>query len=109
MSNATPFSVSDNTFQKEVIDSELPVLVDFWAPWCAPCKMIAPFVEELATEFDGRVKFAKVNTDDNQLNAGQLGIRGIPTLILFKNGKETDRVVGAVPKQKLSQMIEKNI
>ncbi len=101
--------VSDATFETEVLGSDLPVLVDFWAPWCAPCRIVAPVVEEIADEYDGKLKVAKVNTDDNPNRATQLGIRGIPTLILFNKGEEADRVVGAVPKQALLNMLEKVI
>lgn len=102
-----PFAVTDDSFETDILDSDLPVLVDFWAPWCAPCRMIAPAVEELAQEYAGKVKFAKVNTDENPQKAGVLGIRGIPTLILFNGGREADRVVGAVPKNVLNDMLKK--
>ncbi len=99
--------VSDSTFDQEVLHADLPVLVDFWAPWCHPCRIVAPVVEEIAEDYNGKLKVAKVNTDDNPNRATQLGIRGIPTLILFKNGQEAERVVGAVPKQRLVAMLEK--
>ncbi len=102
-----PFPVTDDSFEQDILQSDLPVLVDFWAPWCAPCHMIAPAVEELAQEYAGRIKFAKVNTDENPMKAGMLGIRGIPTLILFNGGSEADRVVGAVPKSVLNEMLQK--
>jgi len=109
MSDGKPFAVSDDSFEADVLQSDVPVLVDFWAPWCAPCRMIAPAVEELAVEYDGQVKFAKMNTDENPIKAGLLGIRGIPTLIMFKGGQEADRVVGAVPKNILNDLIQKVI
>ena len=103
---AVPKEVTDATFEEEVINAETPVLVDFWADWCAPCKMIAPIVEELATEFDGKVKFAKVDVDSNPKSAMNFGIRGIPTLLIFSGGKPVDTVVGAVPKSVLKRRLE---
>ncbi len=100
-------AVTDSTFEEEILQSDKPVLVDFWAPWCAPCRMVSPVVEEIAGEYAEKIKVTKVNTDENQVNAGSLGIRGIPTLILFKDGKEADRVVGAVPKPMITTMIDK--
>ncbi len=102
-------SVTDSTFQKEVLDSELPVLVDFWAPWCGPCRMVGPLVDELATQYEGQVKVVKLNTDDSPGVANQYGIRSIPTLILFKQGQPIDRVVGAVPKTTLANTIDKHL
>jgi thioredoxin 1 len=93
-----PIQVTDQTFQSEVLDSNQVVLVDFWAPWCAPCRMIAPILDELAGEMDGQAKITKLNTDDNQSTAAQYGIRGIPTLGIFKNGEMVDSIVGVVPK-----------
>ncbi len=104
---AAPVHVSDEEFEKTVLKSEKPVLVDFWAPWCGPCKMIAPSVEELAKEYDGKATIAKVNTDDHPLWASRFGIMGIPTLIVFNGGKEVDRVVGAVRKEVLKGKLEK--
>jgi thioredoxin 1 len=98
--------VTDRTFESEVLQSELPVLVDFWAPWCGPCRMIAPAVEQLAVEYRGRVRFAKLNTDDSPETPGKLGIMGIPTLILFKGGVEAKRMVGALPKQRIKDAID---
>jgi len=104
---ATPVHVSDEDFEQSVLKAEKPVLVDFWAPWCGPCKMIAPAVEELAKEFDGKAMVAKVNTDEHPLWASRFGIMGIPTLIVFHGGKEVDRVVGAVRKEVLKGKLEK--
>ncbi len=103
---AHPIEVTDDTFDEEVVKSESPVLVDFWADWCAPCKMIAPLVEELADEFDGRVKFAKLDVDSNPQTATTYGIRGIPTLLIFNGGQPVDQVVGAVPKSVLKKRLE---
>lgn len=96
---------TDSNFEMEVIKSEMPVLVDFWAPWCGPCRMVAPVVEELAKDYAGKIKVVKVNTDENGMVAGQYGIRSIPTLGIFKNGKLVDGVIGAVPKQHIEGKI----
>ncbi|MEW6433241.1 MAG: thioredoxin [Myxococcota bacterium] len=102
-------AVADSTFKSEVLDSDVPVLVDFWATWCAPCRAIAPALEELATQYKGKVKIAKVDVDENQQVAQQYGIRSIPTLLLFKGGKVVDQLVGAVPKAKLEDSLKKVI
>jgi thioredoxin 1 len=102
-------NVSDTNFQQEVLDSNLPVLVDFWAPWCGPCRMVAPVVDEIATQYEDRVKVVKLNVDDNAQIATQYGIGSIPTLMLFKNGQKIDTVVGAVPKTTLAQTIAKHL
>jgi thioredoxin 1 len=101
--------VSDDTFDSEVLNSSVPVLVDFWAEWCGPCKMIAPTLDEVAKEYSGRLKVAKVNVDQNQGIPPKYGIRGIPTLILFKNGNAEATKVGAVSKSQLTAFIDSNI
>ncbi|MDP9096460.1 MAG: thioredoxin TrxA [Pseudomonadota bacterium] len=98
-------AVSDDSFKTQVLDAEGPVLVDFWAEWCGPCKMIAPALEEIATEFAGRVTVAKVNIDDNPMSPNTYGVRGIPTMILFKDGKPVATKVGAAPKSELKTWV----
>jgi thioredoxin 1 len=105
-SAADPVHVTDETFEEMVLGASVPALVDFWAPWCGPCRMIAPIVEDLAKAYDGKAVFAKINTDENVAVAGSLGIMGIPTLILFKNGQEVDRVVGFVPRHVLEAKLK---
>jgi len=100
-----PFAVTDDTFEEEVIKATLPVLVDFWAPWCAPCLMIAPILEDTAAEYEGRLKVVKVNVDENRRLASQFGIMSIPTLILFKDGQAVERLVGILSKKKLLDKI----
>lgn len=101
--------VTDASFKQDVLESEIPVLVDFWAPWCGPCRMVAPVVEEIAQQYADKVKVVKLNTDDNPNTASQYGIRSIPTLMLFKGGQRVDMVVGAVPKSTLADTIEKHL
>jgi len=101
--------VTDGTFKQEVLESDVPVLVDFWAPWCGPCRMVAPVVDEIAEQYVGQVKVVKVNTDENPAVASQYGIRSIPTLMIFKGGQRVDMVVGAVPKTTLATTLEKHL
>lgn len=98
---AEPFVVSDDTFQTEVLDSDTPVLVDFWADWCGPCRMIAPSVKEMAEEYDGTLRVAKMDVDDNPATPGRYMITGIPTLMLFKDGEVVARITGALPKDRI--------
>jgi thioredoxin len=98
--------VTDNNFQAEVLESEVPVLVDFWAPWCGPCRMVAPVVEEIAKEREGALKVVKMNTDENQQTALQFNIMSIPTLILFRHGQAAKTVIGAYPKKRLEAELE---
>ena len=106
---AKPVVVTDDTFEDEILKSDLPVLVDFWAEWCGPCRMIAPVVEELAESYDGQMKFAKVDVDENQTYASQFGIRSIPTLLIFKEGKVVDQIIGAVPKGVLEGKVKEQL
>ncbi len=104
---ASAVAVTDASFETDVLQSEVPVLVDFWAPWCGPCRMVAPVVDEIAEQYAGKLKVVKLNTDDNPNVASQFGIRSIPTLMIFKGGSKVDVVVGAVPKATLANTIEK--
>ncbi len=99
--------VTDQTFEQEVINSDMPVLVDFWAEWCQPCKMLAPTVESVAQKYSDKAKVVKLNVDDSAITAQRYGIKGIPTLILFKGGNEADRVVGTTSKENISRMIDR--
>ncbi len=101
-----PLHVDGETFEAMILNAELPALVDFWAPWCGPCRMVAPIVKDLAREYEGRAIVAKVNTDQSVGVASELGIMGIPTLVLFKDGKEVDRVVGYVPRATLEEKLQ---
>ncbi len=101
--------VSDAVFDKEVVKSDLPVLVDFWAPWCGPCHMVSPLVEELAGEYVGKVKFFKMNVDDNPESSVRYGIRSIPTMLIFKGGKPVGQIVGAMPKKELQRRLEASL
>ncbi|MGQ9860070.1 MAG: thioredoxin [Thermodesulfobacteriota bacterium] len=99
--------VSDATFEREILQSDMPTLVDFWAPWCGPCRVVGPIVEELAAQYSGRIKVAKMNVDNNPVTPGKYGIRGIPTIILFKDGEAVDQIVGAVPKGQIEALLQK--
>jgi thioredoxin 1 len=107
MAGADVLNIGDSEFKKEVLESREPVLVDFWATWCAPCRAIAPAVEELASQYKGKVKVAKINIDDNQDTPQQYGVRSIPTLLLFKGGKVVEQIVGAVAKTRLEDALKK--
>ena len=101
--------VTDTSFQQEVLDSEVPVLVDFWAPWCGPCRMVAPIIESLAQKMNSKFKFTKLNTDENMRTAQDFGIMGIPTLLVFKGGKEAERIVGFRPEEELENQLKKHL
>jgi thioredoxin 1 len=101
-----PIHVSDANFEKAVLQSTVPVIVDFWAPWCGPCRMVAPIVEELADEYAGKVEFRKLNTDDNPRTAAKYGIRSIPTLLVFKNGEAVGQIIGFRPKGDLKKRLD---
>lgn len=107
MAKAT--TISDATFEEEVLKSNVPVLVDFWAEWCGPCRMVAPILDEIAEEKAGKIKIAKLNVDENLRTAASLGIVSIPTLMLYKDGAPVERIIGAQPKQRLLQQIDKHL
>ena len=106
---AHPKDISDDMFDAEVLKSDIPVLVDFWADWCAPCKMVAPIIEDLSNEYDGRIKFIKLDVDSNPKTSQTYGIRGIPTMLIFNGGSPVDQVVGAVPKTTIKQRLDKTL
>jgi thioredoxin 1 len=103
---AKPYEVTDANFEGEVLKADKPVLVDFWAPWCGPCRMVAPIVEELSQEYDGKVKFVKLNTDENIQTASRYGIRSIPTLLVFKQGQPVGQIIGFRPKSDLKKRLD---
>ena len=104
-----PIVLTDDNFSDEVLNAELPVLVDFWASWCGPCRMIAPIVEELSGEYEGKAKVCKLDVDAAQKTAAEFGIRSIPTLLIFKEGKVADQLIGAVPKQQITEKLDASL
>jgi len=107
MSGESVIHVNEGTFDAEILQSDTPALVDFWAPWCGPCRAIAPVLDEIAAEYKGKVKVAKINVDENRKFAGNHGVMSIPTMILFKNGKALDKIIGLVPKERLKELMDK--
>ena len=106
---AKPIAITEQNFKQEVIQSDKPVLLDFWASWCAPCMMVGPVVEEIAGDYEGKLKVGKVDVDSNQQLAANFGIRSIPTLMIIKGGNMVDSIIGAVPKQTIAEMVDKYI
>ena len=109
MASEAIVEVSDSNFESEVVNSDVPVLIDFWAPWCGPCRAIAPIVEEISTTYEGKIKVGKMNVDENQATTMKFGIRSIPTLIMFKGGEAIDQIIGAVPKGEIERVVEKSL
>ncbi len=104
-----PITITDDNFEQEVTKSDKPVLIDFWAAWCGPCRMIAPIVEELAVEYDGKIKIGKLDVDENQQTAIKFGVRSIPTILIFNNGTLKDTIIGAVPKAQIVQRLSSSM
>lgn len=102
-------NITDSDFEKEVLKSDIPVLVDFWAPWCGPCRMMAPIIDEISEKYKGKIKVAKLNTDENPVSATEYQITAIPTLMIFKNGKVIKEMVGVVPKNEIERIIEEEV
>ena len=109
MASDAIIELSDSTFESEVVNSDLPVLVDFWAPWCGPCRDIAPIVEEISSSYEGKIKVGRMNVDENQSTTMKFGIRSIPTIIMFKDGEAVDQIIGAVPKGEIERVVDKSL
>jgi thioredoxin 1 len=109
MASDAIIEISDSNFESEVVKSDVPVLVDFWAPWCGPCKAIAPIVEEISSTYEGKIKVGKMNVDENQSTTMKFGIRSIPTIIIFKGGEAVDQIIGAVPKGEIEKVVERSL
>ncbi|MBI4966133.1 MAG: thioredoxin [Desulfomonile tiedjei] len=105
--NENLLHVGDGDFESQILQSDVPALVDFWAAWCGPCRTVGPVVEELAAEYEGKIKVAKLNVDENKQTPAKYGVRGIPTLMLFKDGQVVDQIVGAVPKSRIKELLDK--
>ena len=103
------YEFTDQNFENDVLQADVPVLIDFWATWCGPCRAIAPVIEEIADEYENKVKVGKVDVDQNQNTAMQFGVRSIPTLLLIKNGKVTNQIVGAVPKENITKVLDESL